>query len=55
MSRWVVSYAINRLCILVLVIFLIKTYGPSSREAGDILKDWVDRISPFEEISRALH
>ena len=54
MLRSVVSYAVNRLCLLVLLLFLAKTYGPSNDRTEDILKDWIDNASPFEKIARAL-
>jgi hypothetical protein len=53
--RYLVGYALNRLCILLIVLFLIRAYGPSKIPAEDILQDWVDNISPFEKIARALH
>jgi hypothetical protein len=54
MLRWGISFAVNRLFLLALVMFVIKTYGPASCQAGAALTDWINHASPFDAINRAL-
>ena len=54
MLKWAISVALNRLFIFALIWFAIKTYGPMSCQAGASLTDWINHVSPFDEIIRAL-
>jgi hypothetical protein len=55
MLRSLVAYVVNRLCILLFVLFLIRAHGAPKGQMEDVLKDWIDNISPFEKIAHALH
>jgi hypothetical protein len=54
MLRWSLSFAINRLFVLALIIFVIKSYGAASCQSGEALVDWMNHASPFDAINRAL-
>jgi hypothetical protein len=54
MLRWTISFVINRLFLLALVLYAAKTWGPTSCQGGDAVVEWLSHNSPFEAINRAL-
>lgn len=54
MLKWAISFAINRMLILVVIMVVIRAYGSTSCHAGGPLEEWIERTLPFDQISRAL-
>jgi hypothetical protein len=52
--KWVVSLALNRLVLVVVIMIALRTYGAWRGEAGGGAQEWIRRALPFDEINGAL-
>ncbi len=55
MIRWAISFIIDRIIFLTVVYWLLRSLAGSQVQSFDAIEQWVDQVSPFAQIGRALH
>ena len=54
MPKWVVSLALSRIVLVVVIMLALRTYDAWRGEAGGRAQEWIRRALPFDEINGAL-
>ena len=54
MIRWAISYVVDRVILLTIVYWVVRSVAGSQFQSVDSIQQWIEQASPFAEISRAL-
>jgi hypothetical protein len=54
MLKWAVSFTVNRVFILAVIVLAINAYSSSACQIGAHLNDWLSSVTGLDKIARAL-
>ena len=54
MIRWAITFVIDRIIFLIVVFWILRYLTGSQLQSFDSIEQWMDQVSPFAQISRAL-